>query len=207
LIYDLEQHASRINLAATQNTAFCSVKISWTPPAESVSPLQRYKLEVQDQIGNFYPLSQLCKSTGGNMLCEIPMETFTSQPFNLEDGAQIRVRASAFGASGWGTPSDVDDSLATVQGVPQPIDELRISLVNTNSVMLAWDGVSNVDKYEIYFTQGDDLTWNYLTFTRLESFEALSLVTGVEYQFKVRAKNSCGNSSFSNTIRFMGGSA
>jgi hypothetical protein len=80
------------------------------------------------------------------------METFTSQPFNLEDGAQIRVRASAFGASGWGTPSDVDDSLATVQGVPQPIDELRISLVNTNSVMLAWDGVSNVDKYEIYFT-------------------------------------------------------
>jgi hypothetical protein len=62
-----------------------------------------------------------------------------------------------------------------VRGAPPAIDDLRISEFGTDSVKLEWDELSDIEKYEIYYTQGDTTRWTYLTFTRLVQWEAQGL--------------------------------
>jgi hypothetical protein len=46
----------------------------------------------------------------------------------------------------------VDESVAVVRGAPPAIDDLRISEFGTDSVKLEWDELSDIEKYEIYYT-------------------------------------------------------
>jgi hypothetical protein len=48
------------------------------------------------------------------MSCDVPMETFTSAPFNLPDQAAIEVKASSWDNNGWEESTSVGTNNAVV---------------------------------------------------------------------------------------------
>jgi len=92
----LDLPAPMIKACQTENTDTCGVRMTWNPQAGLQSSSMRYRLEVMDRYSTFHPLPQLCGVQSGMMDCEVPMETFSTAPFFLEEGTPILVRASAF---------------------------------------------------------------------------------------------------------------
>jgi Ca2+/Na+ antiporter len=203
----LDLPAPMIKACQTSNTDTCGVRMTWNPSSGLQSSSMRYRLEVMDRYSAFHPLSQLCGVQGGQMDCEVPMETFADAPFFLEEGTPILVRASAFINNSWGNPSQVDYNGARMIGAPGRMTQVRASSVTDSTVMLTWDAVDGMaynDKYEIYFSQtgglGDYIYWTAVSTT---SFEVQNLYPNMSYYFRIRGKNACGVCAFSEPLKIV----
>lgn len=119
----------------------------------------------------------------------------------------------AYNLIGWSTPSLPNTIGETVKTGPQiPVSNLqRGSSTTKTAIQLTWTGISSspsnggedVD-YKIYWNQGSSVnSWALLTSTTGLSTSyttTTSLSTGDQYQFKVSAFNTFGESANSTTV-------
>jgi len=38
----------------------CQVRLTWTPPPDGRSPIERYRIQARDRFNRFHSLNQLC---------------------------------------------------------------------------------------------------------------------------------------------------
>jgi HKD family nuclease len=95
-------------------------------------------------------------------------------------------------------------SFTTSGGVPPPPapTDLQVTAVATTSVSLAWSNVAGEEGYKIERKLAASSTWSQIATTAMDaaSYTASGLTPNTEYNFRVRAYTSGGNSGYSNTV-------
>lgn len=139
------------------------------------------------------------------------MSTFQAEPFNLGQGNNVYAQLIATNQFGDSLQSDVGNA-AAIALVPNAPQNLQNDPAVTSYLVigLTWDapnddGGDPVIDYEVYFAREGSFTFELLesgvltqTFTTTQP-----LVTGVTYQFFVKARNSVGVGAMSNTVSIL----
>ena len=129
----------------------------------------------------------------------------TSYRCKLNAGGLYRVRARAVNLIGTSTRvysawSNYSSAQGTIPSTPNGITTIRAT--SSTSVYLAWDTVNSAETYDVEYTtnvdyfDGSDSTTTK-TGIEFNHFEVVSLETGDEYFFRVRAVNEQGESGWS----------
>lgn len=137
------------------------------------------------------------------------MSTLTTAPLSLVKDTVIIARVIAANVIGAGAPTE-NASGVTVCTVPEAPSStpVRGSSTNKNQIQVTYslasaqNGGSAVTSLNLWWNRGaSDNTWESLTgldpSSLAESFTALGLSPGEDYQFKFRAKNVYGFGGFS----------
>lgn len=124
-----------------------------------------------------------------------------SHVFDVVAGGEYKVRARAFNnkLSQYSDWSNYSNNTATISAAPSGITEIRAT--SESSVYLEWTAADTATSYDIeyatkeeYFDGSDQTTVkNGITFTH---YEISGLTPGQKYFFRVRAVNSVGSSSW-----------
>lgn len=84
-------------------------------------------------------------------------------------------------------------SASTIQSIPQPVTGLQTSNTTQTSISLSWNGSGGASSYDI------EKDGSFLINTAFLSYDVTGLISGVQYNFTVKAKNVAGTSA-GNTI-------
>lgn len=134
---------------------------------------------------------------------DVPIITgYASHTWNIEAGSEYKVRCYAYRGSSKSDWSNYSDNSGTSPAASGGITECRAT--SETSVYLEWEGVDTATSYDIqyatkeeYFDESSAVqTITGITATR---YEKTGLESGQRYFFRVRAVNSNGESSWSNT--------
>ncbi|MFI6231189.1 fibronectin type III domain-containing protein [Micromonospora echinospora] len=171
------------NLRATAGDGL--VTLAWTA---SPTPRVYYWIEYRKVGGSWirlpYPVSSCC--------------SFTQNLMNNGTTYEFRVRAT--NAAGDSSPSNTDTA-RPMPPFPQPPSNLSASNAGDGQVTLTWTRSPTANVYYLIEYRKVGGSWSRLPYpvTACCSFTQKYLVSGVTYEFRVRATNMSGDSSPSNT--------
>lgn len=127
------------------------------------------------------------------------MPTLTASPFSYAFNALVfvRVRATNFygdGAYGYNTGT------ARIRSIPNKMPDITIVSYSDLEIIISWPALTGADagnslilSYNVYWNAGNSTTADILvTDTLIYTLTFSSIQGGVEYIFKVRAKNVYG---------------
>ena len=121
---------------------------------------------------------------------------------NVNAGGKYKVRCRSYKESEkkYSEWTDYSSNYTTIPAKPSKITECRAT--SESSVYLAWSSVSTATTYEIQYTtktkyfEGSDQLTSITTTDNTTHYEKTGLTSGQEYFFRVRAKNSQGDSDW-----------
>ncbi|MBL4596255.1 MAG: fibronectin type III domain-containing protein, partial [Robiginitomaculum sp.] len=185
--------ASPTGLTATTFSS-TQINLSWNAPTSSGgSTVTGYLIERYDDVTETF--EPLVDDTGST--------TTTHSDTELDSGIKYEYRVSAITEGGTGDPSG--KSSATTLSVPSAPTNLTATPGNTQ-VLLSWTASTGggVPLTDYIIEYSDDAGTNWTVFADGTSTIANTIVTGLtnglEYQFRVHAINSVGDSDDSNPV-------
>ena len=180
----------------------CSVRFAWVAPNDGQSPILKYRIEVQGSDGKFYQLEEYCGNDPLVNSCSVPMPVLGAKPFSLEDGKIIAVRAQAENEFGLSTPSAVTTSAKMIL-VPRTVGKPSIEEETASSVRISWNPASDSagTVYEVFRDENTRGKFARLDETTKTTFTAEKVTGARSYRFKVRARNVCGSSDYSDELK------
>ncbi|XP_023314705.1 twitchin isoform X11 [Trichogramma pretiosum] len=169
-----------------------SCTISWKVPLDDGgSPITNYIVEKFEPLGFWTKLSSFVRRTHYDV-------------FGLEPNKKYNFRVRAENQYGVSEPlTGIDGITAKFPfNVPDPPGRPRVSDWDSTSITVSWDrpvsdGGSRIQGYKVEFRDpADDTTWrvanDYLV--KDTNYVCYNLLSGHEYEFRIRAKNAAGMS-------------
>ena len=146
-----------------------------------------------------------------NTQCTIPIGQLRSAPYSLSWGSSVQVRVQAINLYGSSTHSTYGNGAIILTYPDAPVNLAEDLTQKTGTkIGLQWEeGAANggavVEDYRISSNQGTG-EWVYLyTGVAFTSWVITDLTAGIEYRFKVEARNSFGYSPYSNELIVLSG--
>lgn len=176
-----------------------NIQFSWTPPYNGQDPIYDYKVIWDAGAGNSI-FTTLASSTVG--------QTSYSTTASLSAGVYYQFKVIAVNNIGDSGPSQAISIIAaTVPDEPfTPVKQFS----DETSIEVGWtpgyNGGTPIQDYEVWWklsTDADFVNKVLSTGNNLYYKVTTGLVVGLEYDFKVKAKNVVGLSIFSDSARFM----
>ena len=166
--------------------------LSWRPPADDGgSPITNYVVERFDVAGGYWnKISSFVKGLQYDVM-------------GLEPNKRYSFRVRAENQYGVSDPLELDEPITAKFpfNVPDPPGKPRGTLESTTSVNVTWDrpvsdGGSKIQGYRLEYREVTEEHWVVCTSTliRSQSHTVSGLVTGCEYDFRVKATNAAGDS-------------
>lgn len=140
------------------------------------------------------------------------VSSYASHAFSINAGSQYKVRCRAYNTktdekSEW---TDYSSNYSTIPSTPESITELKA--LSSSSVQVTWSTVSNATSYtveyttnEIYFDASSEVQSQPVENTT--GVAIVSVNSGKEYFFRVKASNSKGDSGWTDTKSIVIGKA
>jgi len=204
------------------------VKIAWTEPYDAESTITSYLIEISDDSGTFHTETTNCDGSDSvnfsRLYCIVPMSvlTDTAGDFDLDLNDLVQVRATASNANGIAAlPSAVNTAGAIVDTVPTFMNDPERGSASTKTRFeITWDaltlsddmGGSTITSYSLEWDSGLGTS----AYTVLVGFSSNNLLTsytvysgvtaGVDYEFRLRAKNIHGWGPYSNIVTLVASS-
>lgn len=187
-----------------------NVVVEWTAPFNGGLAITSYSVMIKADDNQFYEDKINCDASKSSIMnasakkCTIPVSVLTADPFNLVWGATIKVQVYASNVIG--TSSAEEYGSAVITNIPDSPHYINSNPTQTNAaaIGITWfDGDSNgglaITKYEVQWALKSVTTFNTEP-VEVKAFSMSGLTTDSEYQFKVRAWNLAGWSSYSKII-------
>ena len=190
------------------------VKIQWVAPADGSDAITGFLIEVADANGATYVV--LSESTtdcvkGPGALsaatyCVLPMSVLAAATAPLAFGTLVRVQARASNSYGLSDISiaNSDAGGARIRRVPDQMPVPTVVSVTEAKIVLSWqplttpaNGDSAVTAYNVLWDNGSGTAALVLHDGVATTVEAPGLTPGVNYRFKLRARNVYGSGAFS----------
>jgi len=172
----------------------CSLRIEWTAPDARGAPIIGYNVEIQGSDEQFYG-EEDCGVSSTIQSCVLPMGVLSSEPYLLEEGELIVIRVSAQNEKGWGLPSQVNPTGATLR-TPHVMQIPELASKTDDSIRLRWARATGAT-YDVWWAvDSADLT-EVATDLASATYEVTGLDQGATYRFQVRADGICGPGPFS----------
>ncbi len=166
--------------------------LSWRPPSDDGgSPITNYVIEKFDVAGGYW--TKICSFVRG----------LTYDVIGLEPNKKYSFRVRAENQYGLSEPSEIDEPITAKFpfSVPDPPGKPKPAQESTTSIGLSWDrpasdGGSKIQGYKIEIREVTEEHWTLCTssLVRSQSHTVSNLVTGCEYEFRVKATNAAGDS-------------
>lgn len=162
--------------------------LSWKAPLDDGgSPITNYVVEKMDAAGTWVKVSSFVRSTHYDVM-------------GLEPNKKYYFRVRAENQYGLSDPLARDEPvLATYPfTVPDPPGAPKVIDWDTTNVRLIWDrprsdGGSRIQGYKIDYREVSDAAWQtHDILIKDNAYQLYNLVSGCEYEFRVRAKNAAG---------------
>ncbi|ERL85176.1 hypothetical protein D910_02598 [Dendroctonus ponderosae] len=163
--------------------------LAWRPPLDDGgSPITNYIVEKLDQNGIWVKVSSFVRSTHYDVM-------------SLEPNKKYSFRIRAENQYGISEPLETSEPVIAKYPftIPEPPSPPRVIDWDSNTINLAWDrpthdGGSRIQGYKLEYRDVRDTHWmsasDYLI--KDTHFDLYNMVTGQEYEFRVRAKNAAG---------------
>ncbi len=166
--------------------------LSWRPPNDDGgSPVTNYVVERQDIAGGYW--TKICSFVRG----------LTYDVIGLEQNKKYSFRVRAENQYGVSEPTEIEDPITAKFpfSVPDPPQKPKAQQDSATSITVSWDrpasdGGSRIQGYKVEYRQVTEEHWASCTSTlvRGQTHTVTSLVTGSEYEFRVKAVNAAGDS-------------
>lgn len=162
--------------------------ISWKSPLDDGgSPITNYVVEKLDSNGIWVKVSSFVRSTHYDVM-------------GLESNKKYYFRVRAENQYGLSEPLSREEAvLATYPfTVPDPPGPPKVIDWDSTNVRLIWDrprsdGGSRIQGYKIEFRDVNDAAWQvHDILIKDNAYQLYNLITGCEYEFRVKAKNAAG---------------
>jgi hypothetical protein len=190
------------------------VKIQWVAPADGSDAITGYLIQVADANGAYYTvLSESTTDcvTGPGALsaanyCVLPMSVLAAATAPLAFGTLVQVQAQASNSYGLSDASiaNSDPNGARIRRVPDQMPVPTVVSVTEAKIVLEWqpltapaNGDSPVTAYNVLWDNGSGTAALVLHDDIATTVEAPGLTPGVNYRFKLRARNIYGDGAFS----------
>ena len=180
-----------------------------TPDTPSVT-INKYKLTASlENItieGATQIQFQIYKNDGSSVyktgVATITATKSASWSYTVAAGAEYKVRCRAKKGSLYSEWSLFSDGVTTIPTAPTGITELKA--LSETSVSIKWSAVSNTDFYDIEYTQTkgyfdsapDEVSTTTIDAKSAHNAQITGLESGKEYFFRLRARNSQGESAW-----------
>ena len=182
-------------LVATPNGG-SQIDLAWTAPVnDGGAPIDGYRIERETGIGNGWEL--IVSHTGS---------TATSYPdAGLVAGQLYNYRVSGINSQGVGTASSADSATTDAATVPDPPTSLTVVGESPTTVILNWTAPVDVGGSEIlgYTIERESPVGNGFSVVVPDTegagttYRDVMLDSGVEYNYKVSARNAIGSGAAS----------
>lgn len=166
--------------------------LSWRPPTDDGgSPITNYVVEKFDVAGGYWTkISSFVRGT-------------TYEVLGLEPNKKYNFRVRAENQYGLSDGTEMDEPITAKFPfrVPDSPGKPKVSQESTTALNLVWDrpssdGGSKIQGYKIEYREVTEEHWVLCTtsLVRSQTFTMNNLVTGCEYEFRVKATNAAGDS-------------
>ncbi len=166
--------------------------LSWRPPIDDGgSPITNYVVERYDVSGGYW--TKICSFVRG----------LHYDVIGLEPNKKYRFRVRAENQYGLSDPCEMDDDITAKFpfSVPDPPGQPKAYQETATSASLSWerpysDGGSKIQGYKVEYREVIEEHWVITTTTlvRSQTYTVTGLITGSEYEFRVKAINAAGES-------------
>lgn len=179
-----------------------------TPPRPSVE-IEKYKLTTEvdglEELDATHIVFEIYKNDGAQPVdisgeIEITVTKMASYTYNVDAGAEYKVRCKAVKGSSVSDWSAFSEGKSTIPAAPSGITTIKAT--SEKSVYLEWSTADTATKYDIeyatkkeYFDNSDQTTTK--SGIEFNHYEIVGLEVGHEYFFRVRAVNDAGSSPWS----------
>lgn len=195
------------------------LKVSWSAPSSDNNfSVTAYRILIGNNSGAFAEDTNLCdgsdSTTFTNRYCYIDMEVLAASPYSIAFDTLMTFKAQAFNERGWSDESDANTSGTKMQRAPDAVGALSSgSSTNKDQIHIDWDALSSpangnnaILSYSLEWDSGTaGVTWTSLVGSTSDSTDtefilSTGVTTGVDYQFRARAKNSFGFGDYSSVV-------
>ena len=130
-------------LPVTTSQLGTDVKIAWIEPNSGSLTIDGYLIEILTSDLTTYAEAPTCDGQDSyvhqNKFCTVPMETLTSDPFNIQQGDLIKIRVSAQNSLGFSIPSTLNTVGVTAKVQPHKPPTAPQRGVGTSPLQLVVD--------------------------------------------------------------------
>ena len=166
--------------------------LSWRPPIDDGgSSITNYVVDKLDVAGGYW--NKICSFVRG----------LHYDVMGLEPNKKYKFRIKAENQYGVSDPCEMEDAITAKFpfSVPDPPGKPKVTQETTTSVNLTWDrpysdGGSKIQGYKVEYREVIEEHWVVSTTSliRSQTYTVTGLVTGSEYEFRVKAVNAAGES-------------
>ena len=207
----LAAQAPSAPLTPTTTISGSNVIVNWSAPTNNGSPILGYLILIrQSDLTTFSADQTNCDGSQQAIIdateCSIPISTLRAGAYNLPWGASVYAKVQAYNLYGSSLASGTGNG-AVILTNPDPPENLREDETkrSSNSITLLWDlaynGGAAIIDFRISYDEG--LGGAYVLLAEgvtSQTYTAITLTSGVTYQFKVEARNSHGYSTPSEVV-------
>ena len=190
------------------------VKIAWTAPFANYQPVLGYQILIQTSTSGQY-IEDLALCDGGAqavaLYCLVDMHDLRKAPFSLTYNTLVQAMVLAQNSRGWSSPSLPNTAGAQIEVEPSAVPApTRGAATGPTQLEVTWsslvtpnDGSSPVLSYHLQCDYGTNAnTWTDVVGLAPDSLltdyiVSTNVVSGVNYGFRVRARNIFGWGPFS----------
>ena len=186
------------------------VNIQWNTPSDNGSPIQGYMVYIMHgDLTSFSVDATHCDGSLPSVIasteCDIPISTLRAGAFQLPWGSSIYAKVNAYNLYGSSKASPLGNGAVILTYPDPPANVSEDSTQRTsNSITVIWDeafnGGATILDYRVSFDQG---TGVYVVLTEAvtqRKYTAITLTSGITYNFKIEARNVFGYSQFSDVV-------
>jgi hypothetical protein len=178
------------------------VRFDWELlPSSASQAISRYEVAVMSEDGLRYETLTECGGEPTATTCLVPMSRFgPAGAYRSVGASQILARVRAESAlGGWGTWSITSVDYVTYSGIPRAVSMPSRETYTDNSMTVTWSfpGTDPVEYFEIWWKPYYDTQFVQLATTTEPRRQVTNVHAGKDYQFKIRARNNCGEGQFS----------
>lgn len=189
------------------DSASGNVIVSWSAPADGYSEITSYLVEVQTGSLDWHSPVSACPGTDVNLLeCTLAMnELHTEEPYLLGFDSLVVARVTASNSYGSALlASPVNTEGVKIRSAPSSMTAPSQVYSTDSTIKVEWQPLEGVQtgnslilSYNLYWDNGSGVSSIELVDQLVTSFVVTGLEGGINYRFKVRARNLYGYGDFS----------
>ena len=135
------------------------------------------------------------------------MSVLAASPYNYVYDSLVKVRISAINSFGTSPVSVINSTGANTRRVPDKMTVITVTSKTENQINIAWTVLTGIQTgnsvilgYTLYFDNASGTTNIKLTDTLLTTYNVGGLTGGLNYKFKISARNIYGDGLFSDEV-------